>query len=88
MVSDKGSTFIKNTPSAFSINRALTLPPEALDVLFPGGPALYPSGARDCVALGKSLLFSKPQFPHLSNTVDTRNGSTSAFEAGDEGRPR
>lgn len=50
MVSDKGSAFIKNTPSNFSINRALTLPPEALDVLFPGGPALYPSGARDCVA--------------------------------------
>lgn len=86
MVSDKGSAFIKNTPSTFSINRALTLPPEVLDVLFPGGPTLYPSGARDCVALGKSLLFPKPQFPHLSNTVDTKNGSTGAFVAGDEGR--
>lgn len=52
-----GSAFIKNTPSTFSINRTLTLPPEVLDVLFPGGTTLYPSGARDCVALGKSPLF-------------------------------
>lgn len=69
---NKRAGFIKNSPSCFSINQALTLPPGALET------PLFPSGAGNCVALGKPL-FSEPQLPHPSNLVAARNGGPRCF---------